>query len=162
MIQESAPRGPHEAPDVVHAQCSEYRSYGWRLDHDQSTGDIALVVDGQVSALQMPSDLGAEVDRTLAIHMLAGPVIGYQSEQQWVFLTEPVQSLCGVPDTLASWDVKSAPAGTALPLPPSSLGSVRWINEPDPRRPRPPWHAVISATRRVLSAAAVLKSSAAA
>ncbi len=117
------------------------------------------MTDKNVGALQMPSELGAEVNRVLGIHMLAGPVISFPVAQAWVFLTEAPSELDGVPDALAEWDVYQAPRGATLRLPLShpAAGSIHWINEPGPAHPNPPWHAVIAATRRALaSATAVL------
>jgi hypothetical protein len=122
------------------------------VDDDPATDRVSLVVGGTVSALLMPAELGAEVVRVLSIHLLAGPVIGYQSEGTWAFLTEPAGSGSQLPSGVAAAQVVAVRPGRRLSLPPSSPSPdvVRWINEPGNGCPKPPWQAVVSATRRVV------------
>lgn len=129
---------------------SQYRTFGWQVDEDDATGTTHLVIGDPVGAVLMPTDLAEQVHGVLQIHMLSGPVISYR--EQWALLTEP-----GAPDDLpadmAAWNVIGIPAGQRLTLPPPgpALGGVHWINTPAPDGRRPPWQAVVSATRRVMT-----------
>lgn len=139
---------------------SEYRSHGWSVDDHDEAGHSDLVVDGHVSALTMPAELGERVQRILAIHMLAGPVLSYPAERRWVFLTEPGTHQAHLPEDVATENVTIARPGTSLRIPAGrrGCGDVGWVMCPETGRQAPPWQAVVSATRRAVSEAALAPS----
>lgn len=120
---------------------TEYRSYGWWVEHDPNTDRTMLIIGGRVAALRMPADIAARVHQVLSIHLLAGPVLA--DGDDWVLLTEP-DGRGNIPEDLD--EVTALPTGSRLALP--SLDDPRWVGAPRTNRPAPSWQVVISATRR--------------
>lgn len=134
-----------QTPIPRSSDADPYRPFGWRVDHDHTTNTPQLIVDDNVAALLMPTELAAKAQHVLSIHMLAGPAIAYRD--QCALLADP-SGRGELPADLTAWEVVDLAPGNRLTLPDAARGGARWMNRPAPGRPHPPWPAVISAARR--------------
>ncbi|MEU5852966.1 hypothetical protein [Saccharopolyspora shandongensis] len=125
---------------------SEYRSYGWWVEHDPNSDRTTLIIGGRIGALRMPADFAARVHQVLAIHLQAGPVLVDGAD--WVLLTQP-DGRAQLPEDLD--EVVGVQAGARLALPP--LDDPGWISPPRPDRPAPSRQVVVSAARRARAGA---------
>lgn len=120
---------------------SEYRSYGWWVEHDPNSDHTTLIIGGRVNVLRMPAPTAARVHQVLAIHLQAGPAL--VDGDDWVLFTQP-DGRGELPEDLD--EVTVVPTGSRMDLPP--LDDPGWITPPRADRPAPPRQVIFSAARR--------------
>lgn len=141
-----APAGP------LAAAVSQCRSWGWPIS---LTGSRVLLTTGlQVSAVELAEDLAAEVQRFLAIRLLAGPVVALPGTPRRRLLLAAAgdEVSPSVIDRLDGRGGVTHRAGTLVPLPPSKLacGQVTWQVPPALVEPwLPPLTAIAAAVRSI-------------
>lgn len=134
------------------ASAAQYERWGWMV---LGAGErLLLATDQNVSAVELPAAIGAEVQHYLAMRLLAGPVITLScTPSRWLLLTESADDTTpvNVVRLRARGGIVHA-SGTLVPLPPSRLesGAVVWHVPPSIDGPNlPPFSAVVGAVRAV-------------
>jgi hypothetical protein len=115
---------------------------------------LLLAPNDRISAVELPAELGAEVQRYLGVRLLAGPVIALPgAPSRWVLLTESADTAAPVNGVrLRARGGQVHGSGALVPLPPSRLesGDVVWRVSPSPDGTSlPPFNAVVAAVRTV-------------
>ncbi len=115
-------------------------------------GDRFVVHAGDVvCAADLPLGLGGEVQASLRLRMLDGPVIAVPGKQlRWVLLAAPTSPATPVqPQPVPGVDLHVVTHGPiALPPTATPYGPLRWVVPPSLPRPwLPPLTAVIGAVR---------------
>jgi len=141
-----APAGP---PTAAVTRC---RSWGWSIS---LTGSRVLLSTGvRVSAVELAEELAVEVQRFLAIRLLAGPVVtlpGMPRRRLLLAASADEVSQAAI-DRLDGRGGVTHRADALVPLPPSELacGQVTWQVPPAPAEPwLPPWTALAAAVRSI-------------
>ena len=125
---------------------------GWPVAIEVEQQVVAAPVGGVLDVVTMPTTLGGAVLAELQLMMLVGPVIATPDNASWMFFIQPVTGPArDMAAELRHRQVRLLPKGTYVPIPthPGSNSGLRWIKQPQPHRPLPPWSVVIGVTRRV-------------
>ncbi len=110
------------------AAVARCRSWGWPISITASR--VLLSTGSQVTAVELAEGLAAEVQRFLAMRLLAGPVVALPGMPRRRLLLAASADEAS-PATIARLDGRGAithHAGALVPLPPSKLacGQVSW------------------------------------
>lgn len=151
----AAPRersGAATTVDPLAAAGARCRSWGWPISITGSC--VLLTTDSLVSAVELPCGLAADVQRFLAMRLLAGPVVALPGapRRRILLATSAVEVSEVVIDRLGERGAITHRAGTLVPLPPSRLacGQVSWQVQPALVDPwLPPWTAIAAAVRSI-------------
>lgn len=149
---------PHEVLDEFSVAEALFHSWNWLVLRSDTR--LLLNTDHQVSAVELPSGIGGEVQHYLAVRMLAGPVLVLPgSPNRWLILTESADEASQVNIIrLRARGALTHRAGTLVPLPPSHLdrGPVTWLGSAPVSRPcLPPFSAVVASVRAVTESAGI-------
>lgn len=154
----SDPHEPHHQPPAsgLTATAVHYDRWGWLV---LPAGDrLLLTTNDQISAVELPAALGAEMQRYLTVRLLGGPVIALPgTPRRWLLLTQSADE--SAPVNLVRLRARGAlthRCGTLVPLPPSRVesGVVSWQVPPSLDGPSlPPFTAVVAAARAVTETA---------
>jgi hypothetical protein len=146
---------PLPAPEMT-ITAAHYEQWGWLA---LIAGDrLLLTTNDQVSAVELPAELGGKIQRYLSARLLAGPVIALPgTPARWLMLAESADE--AAPVSLVRLRARGAlthRCGTLVPLPPSRLesGVVTWQVPPSLDGPKlPPFASLVSAARAVTETA---------
>jgi hypothetical protein len=146
--------GTHHPPptSVLAVTAVRYARWGWLT---RQVGDrLLLTTNHLVSAVELPTALGGQVQHYLRVRMLAGPVIVLPgTPRRWVLLTQSADESAPVSIAqLRGRGVSTHHHGALVPLPPSRLGTglVTWQVSPSADDPSlPPYASVVAAVRAV-------------
>lgn len=138
--------------DGLPAAAAHYERWGWLVLRTDDR--LLLTTNHCVGAVELPADVAADVQRFLAVRMLAGPVVALPGAPcRWLLLTDSADDATQVNLVrLVARGGVTHRRGTLVPLPPSRLdsGVVRWQVPPSLDGPSlPPFTAVVSAARAV-------------
>lgn len=128
--------------------------FGWPVVIEVQQRRLAAPLGGVLSAVTMPATLGEKVLTDLRLMLSAGPVATEPDEDRWVFFTQPVAGPHrDMPAQLEFPPVHFIAGGMymAVPTQLDSDSALRWIEQPQPRRPLPSWSVLTDATLRVSS-----------
>ncbi|HEU0090163.1 MAG TPA: hypothetical protein VFQ77_21330 [Pseudonocardiaceae bacterium] len=131
------------------AMIERYRDLlGWPITIDADL--VTLLAGDVVCSADLPIGLACEVQATLQLRMLDGPVILVPGRQhRWMLLAKPSEDARVPSRPVPGVDLRVITEG-AIPLPPSSTphGPLRWVIPPSLSRPwLPALSAVMAATR---------------
>ncbi|OLF04694.1 hypothetical protein BLA60_39410 [Actinophytocola xinjiangensis] len=147
---------PHRLRELATGRAAYEELLGWPVTVQVSRRELALVAGPDVSAMTMPTGLGALVRKELGVAMQHAPIVSTPDSRTWTFLTRPpeLRLRTGVADELALAGVVFTPPGghVALPRSPVGLPAIRtwqWVDPPTPGAALPPAYPVIAVTRRI-------------
>ncbi|GLZ33634.1 hypothetical protein Lesp02_58220 [Lentzea sp. NBRC 105346] len=144
--------------DDLSVAAERFHSWEWLVLRSGSR--LLLNTDHHVSAVELPSGIGGEVQHYLAVRMLAGPVLVLPgAPARWLILTESADDASQVNlIRLRARGALTHRRGTLVPLPPSRLerGEVTWLGHaPDENPFLPPFSAVVASVRAVTESAGI-------
>jgi hypothetical protein len=154
-IMNTPPRcggAPEWLRELAAARTHHEEMFGWPVTIEVGRRVLAAPVGGVLDALTMPATLGAKVLAELQLMMRVGPVLATPDNAFWTFFTQPVTGpRRDVPAKLRDLQIHPILPGTHVVIPThtESDSALRWIKQPQPHRPLPPWSVVIGITRRV-------------
>ena len=141
---------PPAVPGAPAAAAEQYTRWGWPVT---IIGTRLLLTTGtHVSAVELTADLAGEVQRFLAVRLLAGPVIALPgTPHHWLLLASSAEEAAqGSMDRLDGRSAITHRSGALVPLPPSRLacGAATWKVPPALVAPwLPPFTAIAAAVR---------------
>lgn len=149
---------PHGGLDDYSTAAELFNSWHWLVL--RSGTRLLLNTDHQVSAVELPSGIGGEVQHYLAVRMLAGPVVVLPGlPTRWIILSSTADEATQVNlIRLRARGALTHRRGTLVPLPPSLLerGEVTWLGHAPERKPSlPPFSAVVASVRAVTESAGI-------
>jgi hypothetical protein len=143
---------PEWLRELAAARTHYEEMFGWPVTIEVGRQVLAAPVGGVLGAVTMPATLGVKVLAELQLMMRVGPVLATPDNAFWTFFTQPVaEPRRDVPTELRDLQIYPIPTGTHVVIPThtDSDDALRWIKQPQPHRPSPPWSVVIGITRRV-------------
>ncbi|MGH3904427.1 MAG: hypothetical protein ACRDTE_09590 [Pseudonocardiaceae bacterium] len=143
---------PEWLRELAAARTHYEEMFGWPVTIKVEQQVLAAPAGGVLDVVTMPATLGGEVLTELQLMMLVGPVIATPDNASWMFFTQPVTGPArDVPAELRHLQVHVISQGTHVVIPThiDSDNGLRWIKQPQPNRPLPPWSVVIHIARRV-------------
>ena len=146
----SAEPSPPPMPGAPAAAAEQYTRWGWPVT---ITGTRLLLSTGtHASAVELAADLAGEVQRFLAVRLLAGPVVTLPgAPHRWLLLAGSAEEVAqGSIDRLDGRGAITHRSGALVPLPPSRVacGAVTWKVPPALAGPwLPPFTAIAAAVR---------------
>jgi hypothetical protein len=134
--------GAHHPPPTSVLAVSAVRYARWGGLTRQVGDRLLLTTSHLVSAVELPTALGGQVQHYLALRLLAGPVIVLPgAPRRWVLLTQSADESAPVNIVhLRGRGVSAHRRGALVPLPPSRLenGVVTWQVPPSSDDPALP------------------------
>lgn len=131
---------------------------GWPVVTGTEDGDVILPASATVCSAALPIGLANEVQATLALRTLSGPIVLVPSRQhRWMMLATPPPEGAVPAKPVPGVDLRVVTNGPIV-LPPSTTprGPLRWVVPPSLSRPQlPPLSAIIAATRLAVSVSAM-------
>ena len=143
---------PEWLRELAAARTHYEEMFGWPVTIKVEQQVLAAPVGHVLDAVTMPATLGDKVLDDLQLMMPAGPVITMPDNSSWTFFTQPiVRPGRDLPAELYPLQVHLIPKGAHVVIPThiDSDSGLRWIKQPQPHRPSPPWSVIISIARRV-------------
>jgi hypothetical protein len=143
---------PEWLRELAAARTHYEEMFGWPVTIKVEQQVVAAPVGRVLDVVTMPAPLGGRVLAELQLMMLVGPVIAAPDDSSWMFFTEPVIGAArDVPAELRHLQVHLMPEGAHVVIPTriDSHSGLRWIKQPQPHRPSPPWSVISGIARRV-------------
>lgn len=143
---------PEWLRELAAARTHYEEMFGWPVAIKVEQQVLAAPVGRVLDAVTMPAALGDKVLADLQLMLLVGPIVATPDNSSWMFFTEPATGPArDVPVELRHLQVDLIPKDTHVVIPThiDSDTGLRWIKQPQPHRPPPPWSVVIGIARRV-------------
>lgn len=143
---------PEWLRELAAARTHYEEMFGWPVAIKVEQQVLVAPVGGVLDAVTMPATLGDKVLADLQLMMRAGPVIATPDNSSWMFFTQPaIGPARDMPAELRQLQVHPIPKGTHVVIPThiDSDSGLRWIKQPQPHRPSPPWSVIIGLACRV-------------